>query len=257
MFSQAKKKSSTQSQKSTNIQIIPSSIEPTQNGEDPLFTDDDDDLFENEEIFKQLDEVESSNNLKLRKSPQNIVSIPKPKRNPIKLASIGPATQTSECSATINAKSNENPDKRQRSFLDCLDDAYYKETPLKMKRESQSSTNRFPCSKSNTIVSLLDKSMQVSKNNVTGDGNSSRESNDPESLDINTENDHLSNENDVNSESIKEMDDGLESLHVVSRTSKENSVNSDNCIPATPPSTMTHQSNDNGQKSMFDYFKKS
>lgn len=252
IFSQAKTKSVTQSQSqtSTNIQSdIHSSTEL--NGDDPLFPDDDEDIFDKEETFKQLDTAESSSkNFNRSKSPQNIANVPKPKESALKLTPKGSATQTSESLATINAKSNENPEKRQRSLLDSLDDAYYKETPSKMKRESNSPSKRFPCSKPNTIVTFLDKSMQVSKKNESGDDNSSPESTDPESADINSENDQPPNENDVNSESIKEMDNGLESLHVVSQSSKESGVDSDGVVPATPPSTKS-------QRSMFDYFKKS
>lgn len=275
MFSQAKDKPSTQCQTSTNIQShIDSSTEPTLNGDDPLFPDDDEDIFDNEEICKQLDEAKSSNNSKCRKSPQNITGIPKPKENAVKLKpirsapqtnespstintkSIRPTTQTGESPLTMNAKSNENPEKRQRSLLDCLDDAYHKESPSKMKRESKSPIKRFSCSKPETIVSFLSNSMQVSKNNEIVDGNSSLESIDPESVDLNTENDNPPNDDDVNSESIKEMDDGLESLHVA-QTSKENNIGSDNVTPATSPSTKADNANDKSQKSIFDYFKKS
>lgn len=228
--------------------------EPTANGEDPLFSDNDNDIFEDEDICKQLDEAEmSNNNSKRRKSPRNIAGTPKPNENAVKPTPIEPATQTSESPTTINATSNENPEKRPRSLLDCLDDAYHKETPSKMKRESKSPTKRFPCSKPNTIVSFLDKSIQAAKNkNESIDEKSSPEFIDPES-----EPDCPLDENDVNSESIKEMGDGLESLHVVSQTSKDNSVDSVNVIPATSPSTKTHKSIDKGQTSLFDYFKKS
>lgn len=251
MFSQAKTKSTTQSQTSKNIQSdIHSSTEP--NGDDTFFPEDDTDIFDKEETFKQLDEAESSNNLK----PQNIASVPKPKESDLKLTPKGSTTQTSESPASINPKSNENPEKRQRSLLDSLDDAYYKETPSKMKRESKSPTKRFPCSKPNTIVSFLNNSMRVSKSNESGDDNSSPEFTDPETADINSENDQPPNENEINSESINEMDNGLESLHVVSQSSKENCDDSDSVLPATP-STKSDKSIDKGQKSMFDYLKKS
>lgn len=258
MFSQAKDKPFTQSQTPTNIQShVGSSTEPTLNGDDPLFSDDDEDIFDNEEICKQLDAAKSSKNSKLCTSPQNIASTPTPKENAVKLKPIRPAPQTNEMPSTINTKSNENPEKRQRSLLDCLDDAYHKELPSKMKRESKSPIKRFSCSKPNTIVSFLDNTMQVSKNNENVDANSSPESTDPESVDLHTENDNPSIDDDVNSESIKEMDDGLESLHVA-QTSKENNIASDNVIPAiTSSPTKADNANDKGQKSIFDYFKKS
>lgn len=184
------------------------------------------------ELLEQLDAVESNYLLKRKKL------------SPERLENIENATTAGQSSSSTPAKSllsNENQEKQKRSLLDCLDQSYYNEMPSKIKRESKSPNAK-------TIFNKQNVSLSKTEQLRNGDSVEVVNIDDSKTVDGSTE-------NEVNSNLIKEMDNELESLHVVSEPNSEENFTESEVVPDTPPSTKLYV--DKPQKTLFDYFGKS
>lgn len=217
--------------------------------------DNENDLMDDDEILRQIEATESSILLKRKKSPI------KPNFNenaPEKSAAAALAAAVGAAAPSVIEKiltPNEYQEKRQRSLLDCLDQSYYNEMPSKIKRPSESPITNFlhrqPDKCDQSFSSESDPLIKIAENQ------SSIDLNETDAVDSNSEPQQLSSITEINSNSIREMDNGLESLHVVAEpSSSEIDVDTD-VIPCTPPSSKPFLSTEKCQRTMFDYFKKS
>lgn len=220
----------------------------------------DTDQMEDDEILQQIDEAELGFLLQRKKttSKSSDTTIEFNEEQKTKAAD-------DEASTSVIIKSsilNETQEKRQRSLLDCLDRSYYSEMPSKIKRESKSPIKTFIRKQENltdaslSMPELLNISMNE-ENIECLDSDTINICQSIDNIDGRSGSSKVSIGSEINSNLIKEMDNELESLHVVSESSGTES----DVIQATPPSFKTYSGNskttEKSPKTILDYFRKS